>query len=278
MALGLQPAAREADGINAAQLVPLLPLGPCWWPGGGGLGGAGPWAWIANPTVAPPATPLPAVICPAREAPCRPIHQVGGPGQPLPPAPMCPQGPALSCPHCAPVLGPGLCSMPSLSEHPASLCICLEMGLPRGCPLHPQHGQLLSPFGTQSCAEYSSLPPASTLPVPMDPASQEAKAKNAEGPLGCVTASGPVPGVTRRHVRGLAGSQDVSCQLPCGCEGRKSVEQAPSWEPRGRLTVSAQPTLHQQTSPVHASACPSVHCAGRDAGGWARRSLSTNPL
>lgn len=74
-----------------------------------------------------------------------------------------------------------------------------------------------------------SPPLPADSPFPEHPVSSETKAKNAEGPLGHVTASGWAPGITT----GMSGSWRVARTCPCGClwgvGGGK--EWALSWEP-----------------------------------------------
>lgn len=81
-----------------------------------------------------------------------------------------------------------------------------------------------------------ALPPTPPLPAdspfPEHPTSSETKAKNAEGPLGHVTASGWAPGITT----GMSGSWQVARTCPCGCPwgvggGKEwAVSREPPWE------------------------------------------------
>lgn len=62
--------------------------------------------------------------------------------------------------------------------------------------------------------ETPQSPPPCRLPsFPGHPTSSEIKAKNAEGPLGRVTASGWAPRITT----GMSGSWRVARTCPCGC-------------------------------------------------------------
>lgn len=86
-------------------------------------------------------------------------------------------------------------------------------------------------------------PPTMALPFPVALQSLETKAKDAEGPLGRVTAPGPAPGVTHRHAGELAGSQEV---------GPGNPQSRPSWDPE-KVTPWA---------PAELWASP-LHCSGR---------------
>lgn len=74
--------------------------------------------------------------------------------------------------------------------------------------------------------------PADSPPFPEHPTSSETKAKNAEGPLGRVTASGWAPGIPT----GVSGSWRVARTCPCGCPwavggGKEWVlSREPPWE------------------------------------------------
>lgn len=119
----------------------------------------------------------------------------GGPLR-VPPAqpPQPPQLPRslrleLSCSSCTQASAPSLCSTWG-SVWP----------LPHGQPPFPATGE-----GPNILLRILNHPEASSRhdsPLPADPTSSGTKAKNAMGPLGCVTASGQAPGVTRRHARG----------------------------------------------------------------------------
>lgn len=83
-------------------------------------------------------------------------------------------------------------------------------------------------------------------PFPEHPTSSETKAKNAEGPLGRVTASGWAPGITT----GMSGSWRVARTCPCGCPwgvggGKEwALSREPPWEvlsPTKRMVSPSTP-------------------------------------
>lgn len=114
-------------------------------------------------------------------------HPAGFPG------PRVPRG--LGCPA-LPAPGPQGLSPPACALHVGLCGPFLPLGSGPDVPVRIRN--------------HAEAPPRHDSPLPGDPASSETKAKNAEGPLGRVTASGQAPEVTRRHAGELAGGQEVS--------------------------------------------------------------------